>query len=312
MEKPFVSVIIPAYNSSDYISSILKDILNQTYDKFEVIVVDDGSNDKTSKVVNEFCLMDKKIKYFYKDNGGASSARNFGIEHANGQYITFIDSDDHVLNDYLESMLSIVIKENYDFVSFLISSNYQKTIKKSPLMLMNNKDILESFFAGVFGIGPTSKLFKKDLIKELRFDENITINEDKLFVFEYLKKCTKAYCGFENKYYVIFRESSLSNSVNYSLKAKDLLYVQDKIDKESLNTCLNKRNHDVINTLYIFKVLLHLKDSKNAIQKSNIKQRVINAYHAKGKVCLKARLEYFLYCYFYVFYVFILKKYYKL
>ena len=101
MEK-LISIVLPIYNVEKYIEKCMDSVLNQTYKNIEVILVDDGSPDRCPKICEEYAKKDNRIKVVHKENGGLSDARNAGIKVANGEYITFIDSDDYIDQDYVE------------------------------------------------------------------------------------------------------------------------------------------------------------------------------------------------------------------
>ena len=101
-EKILVSIIVPIYGVEKYIASCIDSILNQTYENFELILVDDGSPDKSGVICEKYAISDKRIKVFHKENGGLSDARNYGLSYANGEYVTFIDSDDLVEKNFLK------------------------------------------------------------------------------------------------------------------------------------------------------------------------------------------------------------------
>lgn len=100
MKNPLVSIIIPCYNQGKYLSEAVESVLNQNYDNWECIIVNDGSIDNTEQIAMSFCIKDSRIKYLYKENGGISSARNIGISISEGKYILPLDSDDKIATDY--------------------------------------------------------------------------------------------------------------------------------------------------------------------------------------------------------------------
>ena len=111
MNNELISIIIPVYNAEKYLRQCLDSIINQTYTNFEVLLVNDGSTDSSGMICQEYVENDSRFRYFEKENGGASSARNLGLERSGGAYITFIDSDDWVTPEYLE-VLYTTLKEN--------------------------------------------------------------------------------------------------------------------------------------------------------------------------------------------------------
>ena len=110
--KCLISVVVPVYNVEKYIDRCLNSIINQTYRKLEIIIVNDGSTDNSRKIIDKFSKMDSRIIVIDKNNGGLSEARNVGINAATGDYITFIDSDDFVSYDYIEYLYSLIEKYN--------------------------------------------------------------------------------------------------------------------------------------------------------------------------------------------------------
>ena len=99
-----ISIIIPAYNAADYLAQTIESVLNQTYSDFELILIDDGSTDRTREIIKDYQCKDARIKYFYKENGGVSSARNLGLQKATGDFVSFLDSDDLWDRRFLESI----------------------------------------------------------------------------------------------------------------------------------------------------------------------------------------------------------------
>lgn len=194
-----VSIIVPVYNVERYLPRCIESILKQTYKEFELILVDDGSADKSGKICDSYARKDARIKVIHKENGGVSDARNLGIEHSSGRYISFIDSDDWVEDNYLETLMKITENNDaqisigtYDFrdlkVTFLPESPYDSIDFKKPIF---KNCIL--FFDGWLRYGPCAKIFCRDIIMDnnIKFNSTIKHGEDTLFVNEYLSKCNK-------------------------------------------------------------------------------------------------------------------------
>ena len=113
------SIIIPAYNGEEYIDRCLNSILNQKYDNFEAIVVNDGSIDNTQVIIDKYVKKDKRFISYKKKNGGLSDARNYGLKYTTGDYLLFIDCDDYFEKDFLEVLNNTLINNNYDLVKFM-------------------------------------------------------------------------------------------------------------------------------------------------------------------------------------------------
>ncbi len=185
-----ITIIIPLYNKEKYIYKCLNSILLQSYGFYEVLIIDDGSTDNSAKVCEEFCSKDKRFKYFSKENGGVSSARNLGIEKAKYDYIVFVDADDYIEEDYLKSLTEyecdLVVEgfkkdENGFFSEFHIFN--EECNKNQMLKYLMRKEI-----ANIFSV-PYLKLFKLEYIKNnnIRFNEKISFGEDFDFVLKYLR-----------------------------------------------------------------------------------------------------------------------------
>ena len=194
-----LSIIVPVYNRENYIESCLKTLLQIQSDEIEIIIVDDGSIDNSLDLCRGYEKIDKRINVYHKENGGVSSARNFGLNHARGEWIWFIDADDYLENNYLSIIMSyacqlpdILFFGNRTFMNTGISVSHipdsfichdAVTIQKAICYLKNNNQHYEYF-------GYTwNKIFKRSIIKQfkIRFIESLSIREDELFTMEYCK-----------------------------------------------------------------------------------------------------------------------------
>ncbi|MPS73225.1 MAG: glycosyltransferase family 2 protein [Chryseobacterium sp.] len=202
-----ISVIIPIYNAAHYLPETIESVLAQDHKNFELILVNDGSVDRSLDICNEYSIKDSRILVIDQKNNGVSSARNAGLEDANGEYICFIDADDWVENDYLSTLSKDAEEKNSD----LVISNVKKQLPDKTIKGNNfKKDLLESesflpsdFFVDDFFVlenPPFAKLFKKSIIDKnsLRFDKELKNGEDFIFVLEYALHCKKI--TFINKF----------------------------------------------------------------------------------------------------------------
>lgn len=203
---PKISIIIPAYNAEMDIKKCIDSILNQTFKDFELIIVNDGSNDNTLNICNEYKKNDQRIRVINKDNGGVSSARNIGIGESTGEYIMFCDSDDWIDSELLYK-LYCKTKENHmcDIVySGVYKDVYDKndnkvktiTVGVSDELYLEKKYLakeLKYIFETIPGpfLAPWAKLYKLEIIKRynLYFDKNMVCYEDFDFNIKFLSKC---------------------------------------------------------------------------------------------------------------------------
>ena len=218
-----ISIIIPVYNVEKYLAKCIDSILSQTFTDWELILIDDGSVDQSGKICDEYACKDNRIKVTHKKNEGVSKARNTGITLAKGEYICFIDSDDWIDVNYLQNFkiqeqqcdfyFSGALYDTYDKVY-----SYKKYVKK---YCKNRNEIRDQFFKqDLLSNGyPWGKLYKTQIIKDnkLRFNENLTINEDHIFVFQYFSYINTLYITNTAGYhYTVFDNSGrkLSSKIN--------------------------------------------------------------------------------------------------
>lgn len=140
--KSFFSIIIPAYNASNYIKECIKSIINQTVDKYEIIIVDDGSTDNTLEICEELQKKYKNIKVFHQENMGVVYARARGVKESKGEYLIFCDSDDMIHPETLESVQCAIDKTNADIITFKMSSNLEK-LKRADRGKYYDRDSIE-------------------------------------------------------------------------------------------------------------------------------------------------------------------------
>lgn len=185
-----ISIIIPVYKVESYLGRCIESILNQTFNDFELILVDDGSPDNSGKICDYYALNDSRVKVVHKENGGVSSARNVGIEQADGEWLTFIDADDYVspnlLRDYIENI------ENSDLLIQGFSYNAKKNVSMENRLIEGDKVIYEFLRIDSEICGFVwNKLYKTELIKNnnIRFNEKMAMIEDHLFNHNYVVYC---------------------------------------------------------------------------------------------------------------------------
>lgn len=220
--KPDISVIIPIYNAENYLEKSIKSILNQTFSNLEVILVDDGSRDGSKKICEKFMKEDYRVRYIYKENGGASSAKNKGIEIAQGKYIEFVDADDFLDIDYIENLFHGIKQEEVDICvgNIAFCKKEENSFYKKKLNILSGVFSVQEWLKFYSEYMPKAiigaswnKLFKKNIIdkENIRFDEKLKNNEDTQFNYLYLEKCKKIYVSATPYYnYVDWGEKSLS------------------------------------------------------------------------------------------------------
>ncbi|WP_329758281.1 glycosyltransferase family 2 protein [Allisonella histaminiformans] len=228
-----ISVIVPVYNVEKYLQRCVKSLMLQTYREIEILLIDDGSTDKSGLICDELASQDRRIHAFHKENEGVSSARNLGIEKASGDYICFVDSDDWLEVDYFEKAVPVLIKKQ----PMLLINNYLKDdgkgnvfckFSQSPVCLMMAE---EAFFEMVdgsrFGWEPVASFYKAFGCKKVRFDRHIVFGEDLLFRFQYTQANEGLYIyQYLPKYHYFMRMDSAVNSYAIYKKIDDMKVIE--------------------------------------------------------------------------------------
>ena len=278
-----ISIIVTAYNAEKTIERCLNSILDNNYDDYEIVVINDGSVDKTEEIVQLFAS--EKIKYFYKKNEGVSSARNLGLKKSIGEYVTFVDSDDYISNNYFEGLdkyIKCKEKEKVDIIK-----------RKAVIVNENSKQekkIMGPYFDKVSGEEAFNKLCFEDkfldtlwsyIIKKSLFEENnLKFIEGKfhedfgLLPLIILK--AKTFVSLEEYvYYYIQTENSIMREKNEAKtlkKAEDALFHYDNILENIQNYNINKRTKENVKIYCTNAILLKVNELEGKTQKDYIKQ----------------------------------------
>lgn len=237
------SVIIPVYNAEETLPRCLDSLLAQSGDNIEIILVNDGSTDSSAKICKKYAFLHSEIKYFEKENGGVSSARNAALDIAQGDYITFVDSDDRVSPDYFETINGVLRDSAYDFirVSQLTVKGDECGEKLVPAFdSSNHEEIIQRLISDMCQKhinSPTGMFYKRQIIEEnsIRFKEDIEVGEDRTFNIQYALNI-KSLRVLEKPLYIV----CLENEESLSRKKRDDLDKQIEKAEEYLRDVLRK------------------------------------------------------------------------
>lgn len=300
-----VSVIVPAYNSEKTIKRCLTSILSQSYSNLDVIVINDGSSDGTEQIVKVISESDERVRLFSISNSGVSHARNYGLDHAEGEFITFVDSDDYIDKEMYEDLMSLILRykvkishcsyKNVDEYGCVVSEvgNSGKIVKQS------HDEAIESLVTGkLFAGGLCNKVFAKELFNSIRLDESIKYNEDVLMNYHLFDKVDySAYIDKAYYNYVSTAKSSThtANALNFY---NDIVYVARKMlilseGKPYHQACKVRLANNTLNLYAEF-----ARQKVNHIQKKKLLKE-IRIYKSQGLyVELRLKIKYFLVVYF--------------
>lgn len=220
------SVIIPVYNAHATLRRCVDSLLDQGYDDMEIILVNDGSPDDSGEICAAYAQKDSRVVYINKPNGGVSTARNTGLDHARGTYVLFVDSDDYVSDNYFEMLERIDGDGKYDFVMFsnyFVNGKSVSTRVMTPFTATDADCSVKKFcetFCNKYLNGPCNKRYVRRIIEEanIRFPEEIYIGEDKVLNLEYAMHCRNCCITDALLYWVdISNENSLSRKIRPDL-----------------------------------------------------------------------------------------------
>lgn len=300
------SIIVPIYNTEKYLKDCLDSLINQTYKNLEIILIDDGSTDNGYMVYNEFIKRDTRMSIIKKDNEGVSSARNIGIEHANGDYIMFVDSDDWLELDTIEKINHILEKHNEcNLIIYNILHNQEQKFKN-----MNNKFFEKNEFENEISKliksekinSPCNKVYKLNIIKKhnINFDRELTVGEDLLFNVNYIKCINN--CYLLNLCLYNYRDNLNSIIHNYiENKYEQLMFVNNEMINMSYN--INKQTVYACKYIRLKNIYSSLKSMINSkLSKSEILKEIKKIKKENRKVLTKDNNIFYIFI-FWLFYL---------
>ncbi len=254
-----ISIIIPCYNIEKYISKTLESVFNQTYQNFEIILVDDGSKDNTGKLLDDYSKKDKRIKVIHKVNEGVSQARNIGIENAVGEYIYFLDGDDLIENNLLERANEVFENNEIEIFSFGFNMIYENgkikrkySSEKYNNQVMKSKEFLSLFFTKKIGQHMCSFIVKRELIQnKIFFTKGLERGEDLEFQIKMLLGNNSVYYDKVSFFKYVSRNGSVVQS-RVKLNIFNFLEVLEKFRKNIEDEKLKKDLEYFFITYYFY------------------------------------------------------------
>lgn len=230
-----LSIITPVYNVESFLDRCVRSILSQSYNNIELILIDDGSTDKSSLICDAWAKKDKRVIVIHKENGGVSSARNKGLEIARGEYITFVDSDDFLAHDAYDANMEYLSKHpavdilQYPYCCYLGEKEISNNHKSSSKLLVGSAEIFKNWWSGSpLDYVIWNKLYKRQLWHDIRFKECCT-SEDTMLVSQFVKVASSVYISEKGLYYYQReREGSYTYEYDFS-KNLDLFYAHAAI-----------------------------------------------------------------------------------
>lgn len=261
--KYILSVIVPVYNVERYIKRCVDSILNQTFEQFELLLIDDGSTDESPSICDSYTY-DQRVRVIHQTNQGVSVARNNGIDNAVGQYIAFVDSDDFLEPDALSLLLSTMEQNTCDLVcaSFqVVSMTKILCTRKLKREMLSSVQLASLCYNNGFDVivgGVCGKLYRKDIIKKYKmcFPGNISYAEDNIFNIQYYQRINNAVMLDNVIYNYFYNNNSLTTKITNKIY-KDFIYVSKERKNYFQTVVTNFRADDFANrTLSTLLILL--------------------------------------------------------
>lgn len=290
IEKPYISVIVPIYNNERYLALCIESLLNQTCKNIEIILVDDGSTDDSSRICENYAKKDIRVIVAHKANGGVSAARNMGLAIAQGQFVAFVDSDDIVAPCMYENLYNKALLHNADTVWCDIKS-FTGELDLIPndstvnfeIVLKGIEEIYEfsgyraTQYSSMTFDSVVNKIYARELAMGITFDETMVCGEDGIFNLQYLEK-SQRWVAIGNHYYYYRTDNPQSSTRNINIKKlKDArTYYKKRLDicyeRNMRKEIIYKENADYEVQLVTEYVYLCLLDKKYTAWKKNVSE----------------------------------------
>lgn len=274
-----ISVIIPVYNVEGYLKECLDSIINQTYDNLQIIIIDDGSNDNSGIICDEYAKIDSRITVIHQDNGGLSDARNTGLDLAIGEYISFVDSDDFISCDYFEFLLNNLIKYDSDIsccaaYKYHSKDNYKSSYVNEVKKMTNNEAIFHLIIEDSYcSHAAWAKLYKRQLFNKIRFPKG-KIHEDLIVVPRLVGDSKSVIYNGQPKYFFRMREGSITRS-GFSKKSLDQVFGYELLQEYITNhfpELLKYSKTKLLNSYFAFLGLIYINKKEKEF---NIERKAI-------------------------------------
>lgn len=277
-----ISVIVPIYNVEKYLKRCIDSIINQTYKNLEIILVDDGSPDDCAYICDQYLKVDDRIKVIHKENGGLSDARNIGIQHSNGEYISFIDSDDFISPNFIETLFTICKETESDIAQckFIETSDseFKDEFPLDSFKSYSNIEMIKTIYSNMY-IESTvvwNKLYKKTLFNEILFPKGKN-HEDEATTYKLFYYANKITTTDKVLYYYFMSPNSITRSA-FNIKRLDFIdAIKGRMHFFEVNE--NKELYEITQKKYCFYLIeFYLKCKEHLNNEKEILANLKNEY----------------------------------
>ena len=281
-QKPLVSIIVPVYNTAQYLEECLQSIIGQTYRELEIIAVDDGSTDGSAELLDRLSENDSRICVIHQQNGGVSAARNAGLAVAHGDYVTFVDSDDLLESDMYETLIKLAEEHQADiahcgYKKIQMNGTEKDVLGTGKLLIHNSQEAVECMLRGQYFVGSLcNKLYRRELFSDIQFDTALRINEDVLINVQVFLKARKLVFLDVPKYHYFEREGSSCMRTAQLRKSKDCVAAAKKMQEvcketELGNICAERLKGTLIQ-LYRVYLMMNIRETRT--ERENLHKQI--------------------------------------
>lgn len=272
MTQPLISVIVPCYNVEEYLPKCIESIQNQTYKNIEILLIDDGSPDKSGKICDEYAVRDNRIKVIHKENGGLSEARNVALDVMKGEYVTFVDSDDYVTKDYVEILYKLIMENDAQlsvtcFQVFTQGTEPKIYNEKEVVNIFNMKEALvQMFYQEAFDTAACGKMYHYSLFIGIRYPIRL-LYEDLSTTYRLVMKCNCIAFSNQRSYFYLHRSTSIEGAPFKFLKYESCVKIirQFEADRVKMPEQV-QRALDCRIVSFVFHILLEVPKAEKEIR----------------------------------------------
>lgn len=290
MESELISIVVPVYKVEKYLNECVDSILHQTYSNFELILVDDGSPDKCGEICDNYACIDKRVIVIHKANGGLSDARNAGINIAKGKYLTFVDSDDYISNEYLSVLYQAASESDAEIVQGAESQQPETLdqIKDFYKVELSSEQALKNMFLfDIVQVMAWGKLYRSSLFHEIRYPKG-KVNEDNFTTYKLIEKANKIVCLPRIIYYYRINPTGIMNK-KFTESRFDILQTPEEI-KNYFSGDIHRIQKEF--DYYVMRINIRLYNEIIAAGKTKVFadylkkiRRTLKQYNLKDSVC---------------------------
>ena len=257
--NPKISIIVPVYNVEQYLPRCIDNILNQSFADLELLLIDDGSKDKSGAICDEYAAKDSRIRVYHKENGGVSSARNIGLENARGEWLAFIDGDDEITEGYFN------IRQEHEGVDVIIkpysvvNADGRVTCHNNELSILTGREKIFRYYVQKRNNALWDKIIKRKTVGTKRFNTNVSIGEDFLFFLSVLPNVNSIAFDDTGSYRYFLRQGSAMQSVDIKRRIEILWQNIDNVKSVTNTDELRLLQKGIVYKSYVL-LLYRLRD----------------------------------------------------